>query len=434
VIGSSCFGASVIGGVCNNSGGALIRRGPAYTELALFARINEDGCLELINRLGIDLGSDPETILRNVEEGKFLVAPAEGVASDREYCDHVREVDASTPARFNADQRRLCDAAGSAGKIVVFAVRLDTFPAAVDTTTFYVGTNAKSELTELRRSMLETAGELPISAEYLDRQTFDIADRYGRDTFYAIQVLGTSRIPRLYAIKARLDSVFAAIGIANAADRLLQGIGRILPPHLPNRLVQWRHQYEHYLILKVGAAETDDTRLLLSSMYPSSSGNYFECSHDEARKAWLHRFVAAGAAVRYLSIERKHVSDIVALDVALPRNSKNWYGDLPSDLKNKVVATLRYGHFFCHVFHRDYLIAKDAEPNEIKQYLLRELEKEGAEYPAEHNVGRQYQAKPALCNFYRKLDPTNRFNPGIGLTPTGANWTDESKQPKRNEH
>ncbi|MDW0499500.1 FAD-binding protein, partial [Mannheimia haemolytica] len=31
VIGSSCIGASVIGGICNNSGGALVQRGPAYT-------------------------------------------------------------------------------------------------------------------------------------------------------------------------------------------------------------------------------------------------------------------------------------------------------------------------------------------------------------------------------------------------------------------
>ena len=29
VIGSSCIGASVIGGICNNSGGALVHRGPA---------------------------------------------------------------------------------------------------------------------------------------------------------------------------------------------------------------------------------------------------------------------------------------------------------------------------------------------------------------------------------------------------------------------
>src|SRR5690606_5919793 len=43
VIGSSCLGASVIGGVCNTSGGALVLRGPAYTELSLFARVTPDG-------------------------------------------------------------------------------------------------------------------------------------------------------------------------------------------------------------------------------------------------------------------------------------------------------------------------------------------------------------------------------------------------------
>ena len=32
VIGSSCIGASIIGGVANNSGGALVKRGPAYTD------------------------------------------------------------------------------------------------------------------------------------------------------------------------------------------------------------------------------------------------------------------------------------------------------------------------------------------------------------------------------------------------------------------
>ena len=55
VIGSSCIGASVIGGICNNSGGSLVQRGPAYTEMSLFARINEDGKLTLVNHLGIDL-------------------------------------------------------------------------------------------------------------------------------------------------------------------------------------------------------------------------------------------------------------------------------------------------------------------------------------------------------------------------------------------
>ena len=60
VIGSSCIGASVVGGICNNSGGSLVKRGPAYTELALFARLSEHGELELVNHLGIDLGDTPE--------------------------------------------------------------------------------------------------------------------------------------------------------------------------------------------------------------------------------------------------------------------------------------------------------------------------------------------------------------------------------------
>ena len=33
-----------------------------------------------------------------------------------------------------------------------------------------------------------------------------------------------------------------------------------------------------------------------------------------------------------------------------------------------------------------------------------------------YNVGHLYEAKPALKQFYRKLDPTNSFNPGIGKT------------------
>src|SRR6202030_4309245 len=53
VIGSSCIGASVMGGICNNSGGALIHRGPAFTQLSLFARLDDDGNLHLVNHLGV---------------------------------------------------------------------------------------------------------------------------------------------------------------------------------------------------------------------------------------------------------------------------------------------------------------------------------------------------------------------------------------------
>ena len=50
------------------------------------------------------------------------------------------------------------------------------------------------------------------------------------------------------------------------------------------------------------------------------------------------------------------------------------------------------------------------------------LDERGAEYPAEHNVGHLYVAKPALKNHYQKLDPSNSFNVGIGHTSKLKHW------------
>jgi D-lactate dehydrogenase (quinone) len=54
--------------------------------------------------------------------------------------------------------------------------------------------------------------------------------------------------------------------------------------------------------------------------------------------------------------------------------------------------------------------------------LLELYNSRGAEYPAEHNVGHEYFAKPSLSNFYKKLDPTNAFNTGIGQTSKLKYW------------
>ena len=131
VIGSSCIGASIVGGVCNNSGGTLVQRGPAYTELSLYAQLHADGRLELVNHLGIDLGDTPEEILDRLECGAFSdqdIAEDAGRGSDDRYPEKVRDVDAPSPARFNADPDRLHESSGCAGKLGVCAVRLDTFP------------------------------------------------------------------------------------------------------------------------------------------------------------------------------------------------------------------------------------------------------------------------------------------------------------------
>jgi D-lactate dehydrogenase len=246
VIGSSCIGASVLGGVCNNSGGALIHRGPAYTEMALYAEVREDGSVALVNHLGLPLGNDPEEILARVEKGDLPEPePSEAWGSDREYAAHVRDVDAATPARFNADPRRLREASGCAGKLAVFAVRLDTFEAEKETAVFYIGANDPDELTEIRRHILASFESLPIAGEYIHRDAYDVAAKYGKDTFLFIQKAGTDRMPALFATKAKTDAITERLGLgATLTDRLAQGVAALAPQHLPARMNAFRDRFE----------------------------------------------------------------------------------------------------------------------------------------------------------------------------------------------
>ncbi len=214
VIGSSCIGASIVGGVCNNSGGNLIKRGPAYTELSLYAQLNNDGQLELINHLGIDLGESPEEILRNLQESNFNlnnISTTDKKASDDRYKDLVRDFNSKTPARFNSDKSRLFEASGCAGKIVVFAVILDTFLKSNKKKVFYFGTNNPSKITALRKTVLAQFRELPEMAEYMHYSSFDGADKYGKDTFLIIKYLGKAIMPILFRLKRLINIFFTFI-------------------------------------------------------------------------------------------------------------------------------------------------------------------------------------------------------------------------------
>ncbi|MCE7797074.1 D-lactate dehydrogenase [Sphingobium sufflavum] len=449
VIGSSCLGASVVGGICNNSGGALISRGPAFTHYALFARVDEAGEVRLHNHLGLDLGGgsdgglalgldpendpdgsphdDPETLLAALEAGRFRddrPLPDDRLASAQDYDAIVRAVDAPSPARYNNDPARLHEASGSAGKLMVFAVRLDSFPRQARTTTFYIGTNDTAELTALRRTMLTGCETLPISAEYIHRDAFDITATYGKDSVLLIHGFGTQRLPRLFALKARMEAIARRIPFLPPAviDRLLQAGSRLFPQHLPPRMRDFRDRYEHHLILKVAQPGVAEARAMLASLWPSPSGAMFECDDHEAKRAFLHRFAVAGAAVRYRAIHGDRVEDMVALDIALRRNDDEWFETLPPEIDRQVAARLYYGHFFCHVLHQDYLLHKGTDPALFKAQMLALLDRRGAEYPAEHNVGHLYAARPALAAHYRALDPCNQMNPGIGKTSRKRHW------------
>ncbi|SAK64433.1 D-lactate dehydrogenase [Caballeronia ptereochthonis] len=273
-------------------------------------------------------------------------------------------------------------------------------------------------LTDIRRRALANFAHLPIAGEYLHRDAFDVARKYGKDLFVIIDRFGTHRLPLFFNLKTRCDAWFERLGFMpkHLTDRVLQWISERLPEHLPARLMAYREEYAHHLMLKVPAADIDEARAFLSQRFAQSEGAYFECTDEEGRKAFLHRFAAASAAVRYRAVHHRDVEDIVALDIALRRNDRDWFESLPRNIEQEIVLKLYYGHFLCHVFHQDYIVVKGKDCMALKHEMLELLDDRGAEYPAEHNVGHLYEAKPQLAAFYRKLDPCNCFNPGTGKT------------------
>jgi D-lactate dehydrogenase len=310
---------------------------------------------------------------------------------------------------------------------MIFAVRLDTFAKEEQTKVFYIGTNNPAELTEIRCHMLAHFKDLPISAEYMHRGAFDIAETHGKDIFLMIHYLGADWLPRLFALKGWFDGFTSRLRFVprNLSDKIMYGLSRIFSNHLPRRMKEYRHNYEHHLMLKMSGDGIRDARRFLESRYPSPQGDFFECTDDEGEKAFLHRFAAAGAGVRFRAVHSREFEDMIALDVALKRNDRDWFETLPDEIASSILHRLYYGHFFCHVFHQDYMVRKGHNTIELEHQMWQLLDARGAQFPAEHNFGHLYYAKWELISHYKNLDPCNCFNPGIGRTSKRTRWHDD---------
>ena len=420
IIGSSCIGASIVGGVCNNSGGNLINRGPAYTELSLFAKVDANNELKLINHLGIELGESPEDILYNLENKNFdkeNIVISSKKNCDTEYKEKVRDYSANTPARFNSDKNRLYEASGCSGKIIVFAVRLKTFPKNNNKKVFYLGTNNPSVLTDIRKYILKNFDKLPEMTEYMHKTSFDGADKYGKDIFLVIKYLGRDFMPKLFKLKNFIDYLLNSINlmVENILDKLLFYISNILPDHLPNFLRLYRDKYNHYLIIVTNDYTTKNTIDMLNEFKQNyESLDFHECNKKEGEDLLLHRFVSGIAPKKYQIINKSESGELLPLDIALPRNYDNWHSFINEEILSNSIQSFQMSHFMCMVFHWDFILKKGTDVKKVKSEILRKLNNIGAKYPAEHNVGHFYKAEKDQSEFFIQLDPTNTFNSGVG--------------------
>ena len=429
IIGSSCIGASVIGGVCNNSGGNLLKRGPAYTQLSVFAQVDSKGQLKLINNLDINLGNSPEEILTNLENENFTkedVFSSSKVASDQEYQSRIRDISSSEPARYNSDKRRLYEASGCAGKIAVFAVRLDTFKKEKKKKVFFLATNNPNNFTYLREEILSNSEYLPDMAEYMHKSFFDASSKYCKDNFLILRNFGTRFLPKLFSIKRRIDNYLKYLKLSDRfiSDKLLQNLSIIFPNHLPIKIRDLGNKYQHFLILVVSdGAITQVEDILANDKKNNLDYEFIECNKNEGELLLLHRYVAGGAPKRVKIMDKENVGNIMAFDVALPRNCKNWYEIINNDVLKDMAYEFKMGHFFCMVFHWDFILKKDSDPIKVKEKMLNLFKKINAKFPAEHNVGHLYNAEIDLVKHYKNLDPTNSFNSGVGKTSKNKNYS-----------
>ena len=378
VIGSSCIGASIVGGICNNSGGALVRRGPAFTSYSLYARISERGELELVNHLGRDLGHSPEQILATLDAGGTGREDPRATQGDEppDYSEQLREPIA-TPARHNADALRLREASGCAGKLIVFAVRVPTFPAPQRERSFIFGSNSTDRFAVLRRAMLDGLHPLPSVCEYMHRSAIELAASHGRDICQMLSLFGPSAMPRLLDVQKRLDGAARGLGLGHhLAGHISQKLSQACKHPLPASLQRFVGEFEHVLLITADDAGIERLHDLLETACDHPGMKYLAMTSDEADAAFRLRFASAGATVRLRDLS-DGANELAALDIAMPRIALDWFLELPPNLEDQVLDRAIYGHFLCHVFHLDYVLKPGCSQANFEHGMKRLVEEHG---------------------------------------------------------
>lgn len=422
VLGSTCVGASVIGGVCNNSGGALVQRGPVYTELSIYAHVDGDGHLKLVNNIGIPLGDTPEDILTRIEAGDFNfddLPTTNKKASSDQYQREIRQIDSPTPARYNANPDYLYESSGSAGKIAVFAVRIDTFPAKQKLTTFHVATNDFTHLNYIRRHMLEHFDDLPVMAEYMDKDSIHTIYKFAFDTYILLWIFGQNTMPKFLRMKNKVEAWFSKIPLVNphVVDKILCTLGRPFIFILPRRFRNLSDDYDHHLFLQMADDGIDKTHAYLSQFCSKNQGCTYYMGTDREQKTTIDiRFIFGVATTRLPLVQNKNHYFGLSYDVAYARNDSQFPNKIyPDSIKNAIVKSCQASHFFCHVAHEFYMIdSRLCDKPTADEAFLQLFRERLAKFPAEHNVGQKYHAHKTLQDFYAHLDPTNHFNAGVG--------------------
>lgn len=232
ILGSTFLNPTTAAGVAFGSGGVYVRKGPARTDRALYCKVSRnkwgENVVTVVNTLGVKgledsnfqdhSGEDAvgalDAYANDVRQG-FKRAMAESSSSihgrakssDSNYADAVCK-STKQVSRYNADTTGE-DCNRSEGKVVILATVHDTFPVPSSKRVFWVSFPDLETTLSFRRDVcLNNPKDMPISCEYLDRDSVDIIDRSGRISAHLIRYLGMGEIMgALWDIKVRISSL-----------------------------------------------------------------------------------------------------------------------------------------------------------------------------------------------------------------------------------
>ena len=415
ILGSTFLNPTTAAGVAFGSGGVYMRKGPARTDRALYCRVSRskwgENVVTVVNTLGVKgledtdfqehSGEDAvgalDAYASDVRQG-FRRAMAESSSSiygrakssDSNYADAVCKC-TSQVSRYNADTTGE-DCNRSEGKVVILATVHDTFPVPTTKRVFWVSfPDLETTLAFRREVCLNNPTDMPISCEYLDRDSVDIIDRSGRISAHLIRYLGMGEFMGvLWGIKVRISSLpFSWAPFLS--DKILYILNDWVPEAIPKKFMDVGKEWDHHCLVAVGefGGGTLDRFVDRMNKFVEKQNEKIEeggkivsvteaesVSDMDALNAF--RYVAALAFKTYCIGE-----DIqgISLDYALPMN-----GGLVPPLHASAATPLkrmRYSHLGCNVVHEDVAYALDVDTHKEKMLLKHIVEEQGGKLPAE---------------------------------------------------
>lgn len=472
VLGSTFLNPTTAAGVALGSGGTQCRKGPAYTERALYLKVTtnkwREKIVQIVNTLEIEGMEDRDELMKQegrarkhmdsvpyridtwgrwIQKGYERDMKYSSSSSDRRaknnHQHHASDVgyaaklcrhNSRSVSRHNADTSGP-DLCRSEGKVIILATVHDTFPKPKDTKTFWLSFDSLETALLFRKEVaLANPGDLPISMEYMDRDAFDVVDQAGRVLGNSIKLVGTSSsiIRRLWNLKLYIEALPFA-GASLFVDKLLFHLNAFAPSILSSTIMNLGRTKDHHVALTIGEFGNGNLDRFLDRLQQFAKVHgedkivVHECgSQNESKALTAFRFVAAPAFRTWCVGQGMQGYSV---DYALPKND----GSSPplhlnSGLEDNApnpVKRMRYSHFACNVVHEDLAYHPNVDMYKAKHLFKTIIEQKcDGKLPAEHGHGTEYIAPKKTQERWKKMDPLNVLNPGIGGLSEKARYED----------